>query len=95
MRKSIALPVLVAGLALTTSACQFSLGEKKVERAAVETQIQGKLGVTATCPGDLSGKVGATLRCTALNAPGGFGVVTVTVTSVEGDTVNFNMRTGT
>ncbi|GAA1528528.1 hypothetical protein GCM10009678_07910 [Actinomadura kijaniata] len=91
MRTLITLPFLLGGLALGASACQFT---QAVDDDEIEAQISRKLGITADCPGDLSGEVGATLRCTAANAPG-VAAVTVTVTSVEGDQVDFTMKAGT
>jgi hypothetical protein len=45
-----------------------------------------------TCPEDLTGKVGATLRCTLTGTDGVTIGVTVKVTSVDGDRVDFSAK---
>ncbi|WP_067488238.1 DUF4333 domain-containing protein [Actinomadura hibisca] len=89
MRKLIALPLLAAGVALTGTACQF--GQQTVKAGEVESQISRKLGVAASCPGDLDSKVGAVLRCDTVGGAERR-TVTVTVTSVEDEQVRFTMR---
>jgi hypothetical protein len=59
---------------------------------AVEQQIVSQLGaVTADCPDDLDGTVGATLTCGATDAAGPFDV-TVTVTALDGGDIEFDME---
>lgn len=59
---------------------------------AVEQQIVSQLGAaTADCPDDLDGTVGATLTCGATDGAGEF-EVTVTVTSLSGSDINFEME---
>ncbi|MFC9976394.1 DUF4333 domain-containing protein [Spirillospora sp. NPDC127200] len=89
MRTFIALPLLAAGVALSATACQF--GRQTVDAGEVESQISRKLGVAASCPGDLDGKVGAVLRCDSTVGTEQR-TVTVTVTEVEDDQVRFTMR---
>ncbi|MQY08593.1 DUF4333 domain-containing protein [Actinomadura macrotermitis] len=85
MRKLLVLPVLTAAVAFAAAGCQ--IGGKTVEKDKVEQQINDKLGLSASCPQDLKGEVGAKLECKA-----GARTVTVTVTSVEGSQVKFNMQ---
>lgn len=55
----------------------------------VEEQIKSRLGTDhAECPADLTGEVGRSIVCTAVKGDDEFDV-TVTVTSVEGNTINF------
>ncbi|MGW8574710.1 DUF4333 domain-containing protein [Streptomyces niveus] len=46
----------------------------------------------ATCPEVLEGKAGATTRCTLTAADGSTLGVTVTVSAVDGDTVDFDSK---
>jgi Domain of unknown function (DUF4333) len=59
---------------------------------SVEEQIKSQLGTdTADCPSDLAGEVGKSIVCKA--AKGGVSFdVKVTVTSVKGDTINFDIE---
>ncbi|WP_210579110.1 DUF4333 domain-containing protein [Streptomyces sp. GESEQ-4] len=45
-----------------------------------------------TCPEDLAGKVGNTTRCTLTADDGSTLGVTVTVSSVDGDKINFDIK---
>ncbi|MFD4032574.1 DUF4333 domain-containing protein [Streptomyces sp. NPDC058637] len=45
-----------------------------------------------TCPGDLAGKAGTTTRCTLTAGDGSTVGVTVTVTSVDGSRINFDIE---
>jgi hypothetical protein len=59
---------------------------------SVEEQIKSQLGTdTADCPSDLKGEVGQSIVCTATKGSDKFDVK-VTVTSVEGDTINFDIE---
>jgi hypothetical protein len=59
---------------------------------SVEQQIKSQLGTeSADCPDDLKGEVGKSIVCTATRAGETFDVK-VTVTSVEGDTINFDIE---
>lgn len=87
----------VLAVALSGTACSFSVGSNTVSKSDVESQISqkmtdaaGKKPESVTCPGDLSAKVGATLDCqmTVKNKPFN---VNVTVTSVDGGNVKFDM----
>ncbi|MFB4310034.1 DUF4333 domain-containing protein [Actinomadura sp. GTD37] len=99
MRKFLAVPALLGALALTTAACEVT---KTVSAADVEEQIVAKFSgpfddggigpATAECPEDLKGKIGTVIECTVRDAKGGTYPLIVTVTSVEGDQVRFNMK---
>jgi Domain of unknown function (DUF4333) len=59
---------------------------------SVEEQIKSQLGTdTADCPTDLQGEVGKSITCKATKGGQAFDVK-VTVTSVEGDTINFDIE---
>ncbi len=90
LRLLVATPVMVLGLA----ACGSSLAADDVAEGA-EDALEAEVGARpeVSCPEDLEAEVGAETRCT-LTAPGDseeYGV-TVTVTSVEGDTANFDVQ---
>lgn len=91
------LATLVAGLAAVTlllSGCGTpSVSQDQLEEK-IKTQLTAQVGQapdSIECPGDLKGEVGATQRC-VLAAGGTKYGVTVTVTSVEGNTVNFSIK---
>ena len=91
LRVLAATPFLLLGLA----ACSASTlaAEDTAEKAedALEEQIGTRPDIS--CPDDLEAEVGAETRCTltAGEDPTEYGV-TVTVTSVDGDTVNFDVE---
>lgn len=83
---------------LVLSACSFSLGGKSMDQAEVEKKISAALKEQVgtapdkvVCPGDLKAEKGTKMRC-VLTADGTRYGVTVTVTSVKGDTVNFGIK---
>jgi hypothetical protein len=60
-------------------------------RSGVEQQITSQLAAdTATCPGDLDAEVGKTMTCKATGGGESFDV-TVTVTSLQGSDINFDI----
>ncbi|AIR99572.1 DUF4333 domain-containing protein [Streptomyces glaucescens] len=61
-----------------------------VARKLAETTGQPKPDVT--CPEDLVGKVGTTTRCTLTAGDGSSLGVTVTVSSVDGDRIDFDIE---
>ncbi|WP_286989765.1 DUF4333 domain-containing protein [Thermomonospora sp. CIF 1] len=86
---------LVAGL---TTGCTDLL-DKKVTAAEVESQISDKLADqlggrprSVSCPADLRGEVGATLRCDLVTADGTERIVNVTVTGVDGDRISYDIN---
>jgi hypothetical protein len=87
----VAVPLLLLGLASCGSG---SVAADDVAEQA-EDALEGQVGTRPeiSCPDDLPAEVGAETRCTltADDDPTEYGV-TVTVTSVEGDTVNFDVE---
>lgn len=93
--KRIAIAVLLAG-ALALSGC--GMLTPKVAKADVEqqisTQLEAQVGTKPDkieCPEDLKGEVGTTMTC-VLTHQGQSLDVTVTVTSVENNTVRFDIQ---
>ena len=87
-----------AAVAALTS-CSFSASTgKSVKKADVEKQIADQLAAnvgqrptSVTCPDNLKAKVGTTMRCTLDSSGTKYGL-TVTVTSIKDNTVNFNIK---
>jgi len=86
-----------AGLMASAGACSCSVGASSVSKSDVASQITSKLTDAAgnkpdsvTCPTDLVAKVGATLNCEMKVKNETFNV-NVTVTSVNGKDVKFDM----
>ena len=78
---------LVLALVVTLAGCG-----KVATNDSVEDQIKSQLGTdTADCPSDLKGEVGQSIVCRATKGEAPFDVK-VTVTSVEGDTINFDIE---
>ncbi len=85
---------------LLVAGCSISIGghqEKTVAKADVAKQISDKVNEKAghkpesvTCPDDLKATVGASLDCQMTDGGQTYGV-NVTVTSVDGDRVNFDI----
>jgi hypothetical protein len=88
--------VLLVGCSVSagTGASEPKLSSDKladtVARKLADTTGQPKPDVT--CPEDLTGKVGTTTRCTLTASDGSTLGVTVTVSSVEGDRINFDIQ---
>ncbi|MGP3918823.1 DUF4333 domain-containing protein [Nonomuraea sp. 10N515B] len=90
---------LACGVVLVVAGCSFSIGSTSVERPTVEQQVADQLAAkvgqrpkAVECPGDLKGEQGTTMRC-QLEANDGTKLgLTVTVTSVEGSNVKFNIK---
>ncbi|MBH0775129.1 DUF4333 domain-containing protein [Nocardia bovistercoris] len=90
-----ALPLFACALA----ACSVSIGsDPKIDESALEKSVKqtltekvGQEPDSIDCPGDLKGTVGTTMRCT-LTAGGDQLGLTVTVTSVQDDTVNYDVE---
>ena len=89
-----------AGLMASAGACSCSIGGSSshaVDKKDVAGQItqkmtdaQGNKPDSVDCPGDLPAKVGAQLNC-SMKVKGSTYNVNVTVTSVEGSNVKFDM----
>jgi hypothetical protein len=100
MAKSIRPAACAVGAAtlLVVAGCSFSVGQDKtVPKASVADQISTKVNDKAgqkpqsvTCPEDLKANVGASLDCQMTYDGQTYGV-NVTVTSVDGDRVNFDI----
>ena len=91
---SLALAPLVVGLAgCPTAVAQTVTVDKEAVASAVSDQLAKQVGRppdSVTCPEDLQGVVGAELRCELVADNDTYGL-TVTVTSVKGTTVNFDI----
>jgi hypothetical protein len=91
-RLLLAVPLLALGL----TGCSSVLEADTVEQGAADA-LEAQIGVRPEidCPDDVDAEVGATAECT-LTAPGDPAEypVTVTVTSVEGDSANFDVQVG-
>jgi Domain of unknown function (DUF4333) len=84
----------VPALALGLSACSSSIEQDELERQ-VSSTIESQFGVAAdvSCPGDLEAEVDASTDCTATDPDSGEEIaLQITVTSVEGDTANFDIE---
>ncbi|MEW2402693.1 DUF4333 domain-containing protein [Streptomyces sp. NPDC046862] len=73
--------------------------EPKLSADKLATTVAEKLAATTgqpkpdiSCPEDLTGKVGTTTRCTLTASDGSTLGVTVTVSSVEGGKINFDIK---
>ncbi|MER6721150.1 DUF4333 domain-containing protein [Streptomyces halstedii] len=93
---AIATGVLLAGCSASVS---VGKSEPKLSADELATTVAGKLADTTgrptpdiTCPEDLRGKVGTATRCTLTADDGSTLGVSVTVTSVEGNTINFDIK---
>lgn len=89
--------LLALGCALTGCSVEIG-GDPKIAESDLEESVQqtlaeqvGQTPDAIDCPDDLQGTVGQTMRCT-LTAGGETLGLTVTVTSVEGDTVNYDVE---
>lgn len=81
-----------AALVLGLAGCSVSVDDDEVEKQIRSTLGAQLPGISAVdCPGDLEGKVGATMTCT-LEAGGKTYDTVVKVTAVEGSTVNFDIN---
>ena len=91
---SLALAPLVVGLAgCPTAVAQTVTVDKEKVASAVNDQLAKKVGYppdSVTCPEDLEGVVGTELRCELVVGNDTYGL-TVTVTSVKGTNINFDI----
>ncbi len=88
-------PVVASALAAMAVGCG---GPAVVDRGELENQVQAKLTESvgqeapkATCPNELKAEKGATTRC-SMNFDDGELGITVTVSSVDGDTTKFAIK---
>jgi hypothetical protein len=91
-RRAATVGTLVLALAGVLGGCG-----KVATNDSVEEQVKSQLGTDgADCPSDLKGEVGQSIVCRATKGDAPPFDVKVTVTSVEGDTINFDIeRVGT
>lgn len=96
--RAAALAALLAAT-LGTAACSFSahptVSEATVEQTVSDRlfELVGQRPDAVDCPGELDGVVGTTLRCELTTGTERY-PVTLTVTGVEGATVNFDFEVG-
>ncbi|MFE9441488.1 DUF4333 domain-containing protein [Streptomyces sp. NPDC006602] len=100
------LSVVAVGVLLTGCSASVHVGKTepkvsapKVSADKLATTVAERLAASTgqpkpdtTCPEDLVGKVGTTTRCTLTGDDGSTLGVTVTVTSVDGEQVNFDIE---
>ena len=93
---AVAVGVLLVGCSASVSAGK---SEPKISKDKLATMVAEKLAATTgqpkpdiTCPEDLAGKVGTTTRCTLTASDGSTLGVTVKVSSVDGDNINFDIK---
>ncbi|MFD3912576.1 DUF4333 domain-containing protein [Streptomyces sp. NPDC058603] len=95
------LSAVAAGALLVgcSASVDVSTTTPKMSTEKLATTVAEKLAATTgqpkpniTCPEDLAGKVGTTTRCTLTADDGSTLGVTVKVTSVEGDQINFDIK---
>ena len=87
VRRAVIVGVAALGLAAGLGGCG-----KIATDDSVEDQIKSQLGTdNADCPTDLKGEVGQSIVCKATRGGQTFDVK-VTVTSVEGNTINFDIE---
>jgi hypothetical protein len=91
LRALLTLPALAFGLAACGTATLSADDVAKGAADGLERQVGQRPDIT--CPDDVEAKVGRKTRCTltAEGLEGEYGV-TVTITSVEGDTANFDVE---
>ncbi|MFJ9028550.1 DUF4333 domain-containing protein [Streptomyces sp. NPDC102274] len=96
-----ALSVVAAGVLLVGCSASVDVGTSapKLSTDKLAATVAEKLAATTgqpkpdiTCPEDLVGKVGTTTRCELTAGDGSTLGVTVKVTSVEGDEINFDIK---
>lgn len=95
------LSAVAAGMFLVGCSGSVSVGdsEAKLSKDKLATTVAEKLADSTgqpepdiTCPEDLVGKAGATTRCTLTADDGSTLGVSATVTSVEGEQINFDIK---
>ena len=89
LRLLVATPVLVVGLAACGTGAMTP--EQVAEGAAEALEARAGFRPDVSCADELVAEVGAEARCTLVVDDAEYGV-TATVTSVEDDTVNFDVQ---
>ncbi|MFI7409593.1 DUF4333 domain-containing protein [Streptomyces sp. NPDC049627] len=80
---------LLVGCSSEAKLSKDEVANTMAEKLAAQT---GQPKPDITCPEDLVGKVGASLRCTLTGSDGVSLGVTAKVTSVDGDTVDYDIK---
>lgn len=98
MAKRPAVGIVLLSAALATGACSASVGTPQVDKSEVASQISTQLAEKigeppgdVTCPENLDAEVGASITC-ILTEQGTEYDVTATVTSVDGESANFDIK---
>ncbi|MDT0380400.1 DUF4333 domain-containing protein [Streptomyces sp. DSM 42041] len=86
---TVAAGALLTGCSGTPTLDSGTLADTVAQKLAEAT---GRPEPDVTCPEDLAGEVGTKTRCTLTAADGSTIGVTVTVTSVEGTQINFDIK---
>jgi hypothetical protein len=94
------LPAVAASVLLVGCSASVNIGSTaKMSSDKLATILAEKLAATTgqpkphiTCPEDLAGKVGTTTRCKLTADDGSTLGVTVKVSSVDGDQINFDFK---
>lgn len=95
------LSTVAVGTLLVGCSASVTTGKStpKLSADKLATTVSEKLAATTgrpkpdiTCPEDLTGKVGTTTRCKLTASDGSTLGVTVTVSSVDGDSINFGIE---
>jgi hypothetical protein len=87
--------LLAPALAVGLTGCASAIEQGELE-TQVATAIEKEFGVTpeVSCPGDLEAEVDATTKCTATDPDTDEEIdLQITVTSVDGGTAEFDIRT--
>ncbi|GGO56955.1 hypothetical protein GCM10012287_51740 [Streptomyces daqingensis] len=80
---------LLTGCSSEAKLPKDELGDTVAEKLAAQT---GQPKPDVSCPEDLAGKVGTTTRCKLTASDGTSLGVTVKVTSVDGDKINYSIK---
>jgi hypothetical protein len=98
MRRLVSSVVLGFAAIATAAGCSFSIGGVSVAKDDVAKEISsqleqqvGRAPESVTCPSNLKGEVGSTLRCELSDSGQTYGV-TATVTKVDGSNVKFDIK---
>lgn len=98
---SLAAAAVAVGALLVGCSASVNIGDSEPTLSAdkLADTVAEKLAATTgqpkpdvTCPEDVAGKVGTTTRCTLTAGDGSTLGVTVTVSAVDGDNINFDIR---
>jgi hypothetical protein len=92
--RTVAALAATLGIALGASACSVTVAEADLEQNVGTTLRETVPGLgEVSCPGDLPGEVGAKITCETSTPDGQPIGAVITVTSVEGSTVNYTIDT--